>query len=1488
MQNTDDSLALFHPLIAAWFRERVGVPTDAQGMAWPRIAAGEHVLVTAPTGSGKTLTAFLWALNQLITGEYQTGRCSVLYVSPLKALNNDIQRNLLAPLHELEEVFAEHEQPFPAIRVLTRSGDTPAEERRRMQRRPPEILITTPESLNLLLSSHGGIAMLSTLRAVILDEVHAVISAKRGTHLMTAVERLARLSGEFQRIALSATIRPLELVASFVGGYQRDGEEYHARPVALVRSAGCKAYQVQVHFPPEATEGSTESIWHPLVRECKEIIGRNRSTLLFTNTRRLAETITWKINADEEALLAYAHHGALSREIRAEVEHKMKAGQLKAIVATSSLEMGIDIGALDEVVLIQAPNSIASAIQRVGRAGHRVGEISRATLLPTHPQDLLASAVLARDIREQNIEAAKVVRCPLDVLAQVIISMTGVETWDIDALFAEIRCSDAFHNLTRAQYELVLNMLAGRYADTRIRELNARLSIDRLDNTVAARPGALQDLYLSGGMIPDRGYFHLRHQEGGGLIGELDEEFVWEASVGQMMTFGTQNWRIERITHNDVFVLPGSPTAKDAPFFRAEELDRDHHFSEQIALFLEEANVRLDDPDFLAELQAEHGLHRDAAEELLDYLHEQRESTGSDLPHRHHLVIEHVGSGPAGHPGSQVIIHTGWGGTVNRPFAMALAAAWDERFQQQLEIFPADEMICLLMTGDISGAELLSLVSSARLEELLRNKLEGSGFFGARFRECAGRALLITRRKFNERMPLWVSRLRSKKLLESVLNYPDFPILLEAWRTCLQDEFDVAALQTLLAECESGAIGWSEVYRETPSPFARSLSWRQINKYMYMDDTPDGRTSSKLRQDLLQEVVFSPGLRPALAPELVARFVAKRQRLAPGYAPQTSRDVLDWVKERLLIPLPEWRQLLAAAQRDEELDEAELLRGAAGKLAQLHPAAGKVPLIAAVESLPRLCPLWGDAVKVEGIEMGAGSPLPQGESRFPFRANLDLPLRQGTAGSQDDSADEPLTAILAEWLRFYGPLSPSFLAATLGLSPEQLAPSLEDLLDTQKLIQGALLRDGAEDDFCDSENFEILLRLTRAEAAPNFQPLPAEQLPLFLAQQQGCCTPGEDADDLWERLQRLSGYAARAELWEAEILPARMSRYDGAWLDSLMQEGDMHWLGVDKGKVSFCLDDDLPLLLPVRGDSAEDELRDLLPDAHARYTLQALAMKTSQRMQELVARLWDGVWRGVISNDSAAALRRGIVNDFQPPKLPEVDERRSRSRRVARAGLARWTGAAPFAGNWYRLPEPLPFEDALEEEERAKDRARLLLERYGLLFRELLQNELPALQWPSIFRALRLMELSGEVLAGCFFLGIPGLQFISPRAFRSLQRKLPERAVWWVNACDPIACSGLPLDAFRGRLPRRVPGNYLVYRGQQPVLFLLRGGKELQFFVRPGRPRPPALLRSTAPPAGTPLPTGDAPHRGNHQRRQRLPEPLPRRPRRQLRRGAGL
>ncbi|MCP4693536.1 MAG: DEAD/DEAH box helicase, partial [Desulfobacterales bacterium] len=955
--------SFFHPLAVRWFERVVGEPTDVQREAWPRIGRGEHVLVTAPTGSGKTLAAFWWALNQLVSGAWETGRTRVLYVSPLKALNNDIQRNLIGPLQELKRVFREAGEPFPDIRVLTRSGDTPQSDRRRMVRRPPEILITTPESLHLLVSSKGGRSILNDLSTVILDEIHAVAGNKRGVLLISAVERLVDFSGEFQRVALSATIRPVKAAAGWVGGFtiagDGEGRTYTPRPVSVVKSTMEKRFDIRVRLPAEAVDRPASTpIWEPLSEAFKRIIQENRSTLLFTNSRRLSEKIAFFINKGEPGHVAYAHHGSLAREIRRVVEQKLKNGELKAIVATSSLELGIDVGSLDEVVLVQAPPSISAALQRIGRAGHGVGRVSRGALFPTHSHDFLEAAVLIPAIRERDIEELRPVVCPLDVLAQVIVSMAGAETWPLEELLARLKRSHPFHTLTRERFDLVLNMLAGRYANTRIRELQPRVHLDRVDNTVAAGKGALLALYMSGGVIPDRGSYRLRHVDGGGIIGDLDEEFVWEARLGQVFTLGAQNWKISRITHDDVFVAPAGSGASAPPFWRAEENNRDFHFSRAIGRFLETAEARLDDPDFPEYLETVHAMDQPSAQKLMEFLQRQRQAAGGPLPHRHRLLVEFTARGPGGAPGNMAVLHTFWGGRVNRPYAMALSVGWEERFGARPEIYPTNDCIVLMAPHDIGVEELLSLVTPGNVESLLRRGLEDSGFFGARFRECAGRALLLSRRKIKERTPLWLNRLRSQKLMEAVSGYADFPILLEAWRACLHDEFDLPALRTVLSELETGVIAGGRVHTSHPSPMALAGAWRQINEYMYKGDGRTSRRPTELRESLLHEAAFTPGLRPAASGETAAEFELKRQRLFPGYAPETSLDLLQWVKERVVIPVEEWDLLLAAVDKGEGVDAAALVEEAGDKIVRIRPlvpAPGNpLALVCALETAPRI------------------------------------------------------------------------------------------------------------------------------------------------------------------------------------------------------------------------------------------------------------------------------------------------------------------------------------------------------------------------------------------------------------------------------------------------------------------------------------------------------------------------------------------------------
>jgi ATP-dependent Lhr-like helicase len=1447
VNKTGSPLNLFHPLIADWFQSQVGIPTDIQQKSWPHIAAGEHVLVTAPTGSGKTLTAFLWAINQLATGKWTPGRTRVLYVSPLKALNTDIRRNLLQPLSQLEQVFAAHAHSFPPIQVQTRSGDTPQLDRRRMLRHPPEILITTPESLNLLLSAQGGRSILGDLATVILDEIHTVIGGKRGIHLITAVDRLVALSGEFQRIAISATVKPMSLVAEFAAGFRMEGDvrtpRYVPRPMRLVRSRAAKTYDLSIRSPEEQSETpKAPSFWDLLVPEFQDIIRRNRSSLFFAKSRRLSEKLTLKINSGSEHPIAYAHHGSLAKELRLEVENRLKSGDLKAIVATNSLELGIDIGDLDEVILVQSPPSISSAVQRIGRAGHRVGETSCGTFYPTHNQDIVESAVIARAVLKGDIEDTRPVEGALDVLAQIIISMTGTRTWDLDSLFAALRTSWPYRRLSREQFDLVLHMLSGRYADTRIRDLKPRISLDRLDNTASARKGALLQLYISGGTIPDRGYYHLRHAQTGALIGELDEEFVWEANAGKVFTFGTQSWKIQRITHNDVLVTQAPPKSLETPFWKAEIFNRDFHLSQKIGRFLEEADTGLEDPTWQQDLQTLYLLTPAASARLQDYLRKQKQATASPLPHRHHVLIENIQAGPGGAPGNQVVLHTGWGGRVNRPFALALDSAWEEQFGHRMEIFAADDSIVLQLPDAASAEDLFGLVDPADLDRHLHRRLENSGFFGARFRECAGRALLLGKRRLNERMPLWMSRLRSQKLFQAVLGLTDFPILLETWRTCLQDEFDLPALQAVLQEIASGVIRISACTTPRPSPMAQGLSWAQINRYMYAGDELPSDRSSRLRTDLLREVVFSPGLRPAIPPAVIRTFEAKRRRTFPGYAPGSARDLIDWIKERLVIPWPEWEELLAAIDRDlsenEETSARILLDEVGAKLVRLHIPTADTSLLAGLERLPEILAGFNLEASLSWEPLMGSDPAATAHQAEILPHSKDL--------------DVSLTSLMGEWIQFYGPLTPEKISRILGLRTGPLQLTLEDLLDSEALITGRLVESSDQETVCDTENFEILLRMARAAAVPQVEPKSIEDLQPFLASVQGLARPEGGIDTLFHTLEQLTGHTLPAAWWEADIFPARIPGYRIDLLDTLLRQGSLRWQGDGEQRIRFVFEEDLPLMPgsgvptsdppspakpPPIGEATPISVETLFPDPAARYDFAALLPKTDHQVPRLEAMLWEGVWNGSVSNDTFSALRRGLENRFKVADALERQRRSQRAygRRRERLHLTRWKEAQAYPGNWLRLPQEADNdeEDLIEQEERRKDRVRILLDRYGILFRELLHREPPLFRWSQVFRTLRLMELSGEVLAGYFFHEIPGPQFISHRGLRLFQGKFPEDAIYWMSAVDPASLCGIPLESMRGRWPRRVDSTHLVFKGKDLALISQRKGRQLSFLTSP-------------------------------------------------------
>lgn len=1423
---TPSALDFFHPLIRRWFNERLGAPTNVQEQSWRAIRDGRHVLLTAPTGSGKTLAAFLSAINQLATGAWPGGTVRVLYVSPMKALNNDVAKNLIRPLAEIGDYFRAAGVPFPEIRVQTRSGDTPGDERRQVYRRPPEIFITTPESLNILVTSRSGRAMLAGVTAVILDEIHAVLPDKRGTHLITAVDRLALLAGEFQRIALSATVRPLDLVAAFVGGQVRLATgHYQPRPVTIIRADMAKELGVTVTMPAEARENISDATWWPaMVKAFKEIVSTRGSTLFFTNSRRHAEKVTRLINEDEPEDLAYSHHGSLAREIRLAVEEKLKNGELRAIVATNSLELGIDIGELDRVVLIQSPFSVAHAIQRIGRSGHAVGKKSHGLLFPLHGKDFVHAAVIARAVRDRDIEAVHPVENPLDILAQVLLAMTVAEKWPVDALFDAVRTSYPYRNLTRKQFDLVLEMLAGRYADSKVRELTGRIRLDRLAGTAEAKDGAAYLLYTAGGTIPDRGAYIMRHEETKARLGELDEEFVWERRLGETFALGAQVWRIQAITQSDVLVVPVARSHNIIPFWKGEPLHRDFHLSERIGEFLEFCEGRLEEADFAARLQAEYAMDEIAADYLRSYLLLQRETSGAPLPHRHHLLIEHFDDPLNRADSKQVILHTLWGGRVNYPLSLALSAAWQERHGYPLQVFADNDCILLMLPHEFGEGDLLHLVDSGNVERLLRGRLEGSGYFGAHFRENCGRALLLPKPSLKRRMPLWLNRLRAKKLLEAVLRYEDFPLLLETWRECLHDYFDLASLKTILDELEAGRIAVSEIVTHQPTPFADGVIWQQTNTFMYEDDTPEGGLQSSLADSLIRELVFTSHLRPRLDRELIEAFLAKVQRTGPGYAPLSAADLIETVEERLLLPEEEWRELLAATVRDGGMPEEDLLLSVANRVVAVRRRNAS-SFFCTIERLPFIAASL--ALSREELEIShlAGGPSPLALLDRAYR--LHAQREDGAAG---------LSVFLASWLATRGPVPLAFIRRTLDLTGDELDGAVAELAESQQAVVDTFTAGSLEPEVCDTGNLEILLRMLRRARQARFEPLDGARLPLFLALRQGVA--GRDRAPAAETLQRsldpLFGYPAPCAAWEEYILPARLDPYYPSHLDSLLQSSGLIWYGCGEKKTSFAFAEDLELFQEERKatDRSREELARLFPDPKGRYGFFDILGRAGLDSTSLSQKLWSLVWRGQLSNDSYAVLRRGIENDFTPQQAS--DQHRAR-----RHGLSRWEASRPLAGPFFLLPaREEDSTDGLARQELVKDRVRQLLARYGLVCRDLLAKEPPGLQWRSVYKTLRLMELSGELLSGYFFTGIEGPQFISPEAFRLLQQGLDEgeKKIFWLNACDPASLCGIGPESLRPGLPPRVPSSWLVYHGSRLVLVMKKNGRELEFSAPPGHP----------------------------------------------------
>ncbi|MFZ2503367.1 MAG: crosslink repair DNA glycosylase YcaQ family protein, partial [Nocardioides sp.] len=1070
------ALANFSLATREWFEAAFADPTPAQIGAWSAISAGCHALVVAPTGSGKTLSAFLWAIDGLLDAERAPAareeRCRVLYVSPLKALAVDVERNLRAPLVGIRQTGERLGLQLPEVTVGLRSGDTSPAERRRLATRPPDIMITTPESLFLLLTSAAR-ESLRGVETVIIDEVHAVAGTKRGAHLALSLERLdALLPRPAQRIGLSATVRPVEEVARFLGG---------TAPVEVVAPPSEKQWDLHVVVPVEdmANPGELDdadedpdgrrgnSLWPHVEEAVVDLIEAHRSTIVFANSRRLAERLTARLNeiASERAgelpepggpghsgppaqvmaqsgsssaaapVIAKAHHGSVSKEQRALIEEDLKLGRLPAVVATSSLELGIDMGAVDLVVQIESPPSVASALQRVGRAGHQVGETSRGVLFPKHRGDLAQTAVAVQRMRSGEIEKLRVPANPLDVLAQQVVAATAMEEWPVDELFALVRRAASYAALPRAAFDATLELLSGSYPSDEFAELRPRLIWDRVGGILSARPGAQRLAVTSGGTIPDRGLFgvFLVGEGTGRRVGELDEEMVYESRVGDVFALGATSWRIEDITHDRVLVTPAPGVPGRLPFWRGDTLGRPAELGAAIGAFTRELAAR--PASEARRLATTVGLDEWAADNLVGYLHEQVEATGH-LPSDASIVVERFRDELGDW---RLVVHSPYGTPLHAPWALAINARLRERYGIDGQAMAADDGIVIRVPdsdAEPPGGELL-LFEPDEIESIVTTEVGGSALFAARFRECAARALLLPRRDPGRRSPLWQQRQRSAQLLEVAAKYPTFPIILEAVREVLQDVYDLPALVDLLSAIQRREVAVVDVATQIPSPYARTLLFGYVAAFVYEGDSPiaERRAAAlSLDQGLLAELLGRAELRELLDPLVLAEVADQLQRLSPDRWAKDAEGVADLL--RVLGPLT-----------------------AAEVAARSTPAS---PVADWLESLAA-------ARRVVPVRMAGESRWAVIEDVARLRDGLGVPVPPGVPSAFTDPVDDPLGDLVSRYARTHGPFTEAEAAGRLGLGTAVVGLTLQRLAASGRVLDGEFRPAGAGTEWCDAE-----------------------------------------------------------------------------------------------------------------------------------------------------------------------------------------------------------------------------------------------------------------------------------------------------------------------------------------------------------------------------------------------------------------------------------
>lgn len=1456
MRDVSDVLEQFGLATREWFKAAFAAPTAAQAGAWRAIGAGRNALVVAPTGSGKTLAAFLWSIDRLAheaAPEDPKHRCRVLYISPLKALAVDVERNLRAPLTGIRQASGRLGVPPPDITVGMRTGDTPADERRSFARTPPDILITTPESLFLLLTSAAR-ESLRGVETVIIDEVHAVAATKRGAHLALSLERLDGLLGRpAQRVGLSATVRPIEDTARFLGG---------AQDVEIVQPKSAKTIEVTVQVPvedmtrldetpdPDADDPGagrhSPSIWPAVEERVLDLIQEHRSTIVFTNSRRGAERLCARINelALERAggeltpsprppaqvmaqsgeaggappVVARAHHGSVSREERKQIEEALKSGQLPAVVATSSLELGIDMGAVDLVVQIEAPPSVSAGLQRIGRAGHQVGAISRGVVFPKHRGDLVSCAVVAERMGEGAIEELRYPRNPLDVLAQQIVAMVALDEWHVDELAALVRRAAPYAELPDSALHAVLDMLSGRYPSTAFAELRPRLVWDRTTDRLTGRPGAQRLAVTSGGTIPDRGMFgvFLAGSERASRVGELDEEMVYESRVGDVFLLGSTSWRIEDITPDRVLVSPAPGAPARMPFWKGDALGRPVELGRAIGARLR-GLTRAGDDTATASLR-ESGLDEWAANNLVAYLREQREST-RNLPDDRTIVVERFRDELGDW---RMTVHCVLGARVNAPWALAIGRRLSERYGVDGQVMPSDDGIVVRLPDTAEeppGADLVAF-DPEEIAQLVEESVGTSALFASRFRECAARSLLLPRRDPRRRQPLWQQRQRSAQLLDVAREFADFPVTLEAARECLQDVFDLSGLVGLMREIAGRKVRLVEAETPRPSPFARSLLFGYVGAFLYEGDAPLAeRRAAALALDstLLGELLGRVDLRELLDPTVVTESESQLQWLTTQRTPRDAEDAAELL--RLLGDLsPE--ELTARSVDLAWMDE----------------------LVASRRAI---------RVRIAGEDRWIGV-----EDAGRYRDALGVALPVGVAEAYLEPVNDPLGDLVARWARTHGPFAAATCAARFGLGVFVVEQALKRLSATGRVVSGEFSPGGAGTEWCDAEVLRLLRRRSLAALRREIEPVPPRVLAAFLPRWHQIGGNARGIDAVAAAVEQLQGVAAPASAWERLILPARVADYAPPQLDELCAGGEVLWAGSGSiaggdGWVTLAYADSAPLLLPPPDDELpltplHQAILDTLGDGQALFFRNLSDRVGSTDDTALAAAVWDLVWAGHLTNDTLAPLRAllGSSGAHRAKAAPA----RTRYRRPGRPTMPSRSGPPAMAGRWSRLPDR-----DLDPTRRAAALADLLLERHGVVTRGAVMAEGVTGGFAAVYPVLGALEERGAARRGYFVEGLGAAQFAVPGAVDRL-RALSEPAelakrtgvtAVVLAATDPANPYGAALPwpdrvvdsgngetvPAAGHRAGRKAGALVVLVGGDLTLYVERGGRTLLSFT---------------------------------------------------------